>query len=98
MNHFPNIFYQILNYQTARVKFWILIVDLIYASIKSIKLKVLKTQNWWVEVEMNETKIQYDISTPSILRQDSIDIIQNKHQFADICLYTLLMLMHDTRG
>ena len=49
---------------------------------------------------MNETKIQYDICTPSILRQDGIDIIQNKRQFADICLYTLLMLMlmHDTRG
>ena len=71
MNHFPNIFYQILNYQTARVKFWILIVDLIYASSK---LNVLKTQNWWVE--MNETKIQYDICTPSILRQDGVDITQ----------------------
>ena len=71
MNHFPNIFYQILNYQTARVKFWILIVDLIYTSIK---LNVLKTQNWWVE--MNEYKIQYYICTPSILRQDSVDIIQ----------------------
>ena len=49
---------------------------------------------------MNETKIQYYICTPLILRQDSVDIIQNKRQFADICLYTLLMLMlmHDTRG